>query len=91
MPPHHIESHAEKTMSFTSQNVFKRKLSRLGDVTAFTQLTTEQDFLFKLKCFFKGKGKNIKITAPDSVKFQWEKKSSCRLKQILKTTSKLPN
>lgn len=40
---------------------------------------------------WKGKGKRIKLDAPEGVYFQWAEKGSYRLEQMLETISHLPN
>ena len=85
MPLHRNESHSQKTMSNTGQETFVKENYMLSRerVTAYTQLSTEQDVKFKPEFVFKGQGKRVKLNPPDGAHFQWAVKGSYRLEHML--------
>ena len=57
-------------MSVTGQDIFVKENYMLSRerVTAFTQLTTENDISFKPEFIFKGKGKRVKLNPPEGAR-----------------------
>ena len=85
MPLHRNERLTQKTLNFVDMDAYVKENYNLSRerVTVFTQIYAE--------FAFKGKGTRNKLDPPDGIKFNWAPRGSCRLDQMLKTISNLPN
>lgn len=71
MPLNRNESHAQKTMSFTSQDVFaKANYVVLQMCYCIHPVNNRTGFLVQTRIYLQSKGKTVKSTEPDDVKFQ---------------------
>ena len=84
---------SSKKHSFKGEDIFIKENYMLSRerVTVFTQISRNKNIKLNPEFIFKGKGIQTKVAALDSVKYHWSVSGFCRLDQMLKTISNLPN
>ena len=93
MPLYRNDSASQKTLSLKSETVFVKEnyvLSR-ERVTCFTQLCSDPKVTLLPEFNFKGKGTRSHLVPPEGVNYQWSRKWSYRIEQMLRMIKKLPN
>ena len=93
IPLYRNESFQQKILSFKGEDIFIKENYMLfrERVTVFTQISRNKNIKLNPEFIFKGKGIQTKLAALDSVKYHWSVSGFCRLDQMLKTISNLPN
>ena len=59
--------------------------------TVYTQVANDSSIKLLPEFVFKGKGTRTKVNAPENMHYQWARKGSYHLEEMLKTISHLPN
>ena len=94
MPLHQNESASQKSLSYTGETNFVKKIHMLSRerITAFTQVSLHKSNPLLLpELVFKGKDIRIKLNHPKGIRSHWLPKGSYRLNIMLDTISNLPN
>ena len=83
----------KKTLTFKGEDTFVKENYMLSRerATVFTQVSSQKNINLNPEFVVKGVGTQTKVSVPDSVKYQWSASGSCRIDQMPKTISNLPN
>ena len=93
MPLHRNESAFQRTLNFTGLDTYVKEnyLLARDRATVYTQVANDSSIKLLPEFVFKGKGARTKVNAPENMHYQWARKGSYHLEEMLKTISHLPN